>query len=540
MKQSKPEILTPGALAGWGLLLVLAFNFAVRWHLRNLPLERDEGEYAYAGQLILQGIPPYQLAWNMKFPGTYYAYAVLMAILGQTPAGIHAGIILVTSLSILLVFLIGRRLMSSTGGLMAAALFTLLSAVPFTYGLAGHATHFVVLFVCAGTFFLLRAGTKPSWRWTLPSGMAFGLAILMKQHALVFELGAAIMVLGRHWRQKKQAIQPLVILAAGTALPLLITAIVLARAGVWGRFNFWTIQYARQYVSIFPLSAVPEQFAKGFNPIFDSGIWVWILGAVMLALVFFKRGQTSAILWGAGLLVFGMLAAAPGFYFRGHYFLMAMPGLALLNAAGLLALAEWAKQFPQIRMIKVVPGLLFLAVAGELMVRNIPVWFGAAPDDISRKLYGYSSFPESPRIAQYLAHHTTTNDTIAVLGSEPQIFFLAHRHSASGYIYVYPLTEPQPLAPAMRTEFMHEIESARPKYVIYVNTLSSWCSAVIPGETGLILDQMNQWWNTCAQSYRLTGVVDINADRPSEFFWDAQLSSRTNSQPADISIYCLK
>jgi hypothetical protein len=45
--------------AGWLLLaLVLLFNFAVRWHLRELPLERDEGEYAYAGQLILQGVPP--------------------------------------------------------------------------------------------------------------------------------------------------------------------------------------------------------------------------------------------------------------------------------------------------------------------------------------------------------------------------------------------------------------------------------------------------------------------------------------------------
>ncbi len=52
-----------------GLLVILAFNFCIRWHLREMPLERDEGEYAYAGQLVLQGIPPYQLAWNMKFPG---------------------------------------------------------------------------------------------------------------------------------------------------------------------------------------------------------------------------------------------------------------------------------------------------------------------------------------------------------------------------------------------------------------------------------------------------------------------------------------
>ena len=47
-----------------GLAVVLGFNFFVRWRLLGMPLERDEGEYAYAGQLLLQGIPPYQLAWN--------------------------------------------------------------------------------------------------------------------------------------------------------------------------------------------------------------------------------------------------------------------------------------------------------------------------------------------------------------------------------------------------------------------------------------------------------------------------------------------
>ena len=52
-----------------------------------MPLERDEGEYAYAGQLILQGIPPYELAWNMKFPGVYVAYAALMSVFGQIAGG---------------------------------------------------------------------------------------------------------------------------------------------------------------------------------------------------------------------------------------------------------------------------------------------------------------------------------------------------------------------------------------------------------------------------------------------------------------------
>ena len=55
----------------WWTLAVIVFGVtvAIRIRLLGIPLERDEGEYAYAGQLILQGIPPYKLAYNMKFPG---------------------------------------------------------------------------------------------------------------------------------------------------------------------------------------------------------------------------------------------------------------------------------------------------------------------------------------------------------------------------------------------------------------------------------------------------------------------------------------
>ena len=160
------------------------------------------------------------------------------------------------------------------------------------------------------------------------------------------------------------------------------------------------------------------------------------------------------------------------------------------------------------------------------------------PGQICRKIYGFNPFPESPEIARYLAAHTNPDDTIAVLGSEPQIFFLAGRHSASGYIYVYPLTEPQPMAATMRAEFIHEIETARPKYVVYIDTLPSWCSTIIPGDTQRLLDVLNDWWDTyAAQNYQQVGAVDTAEDQPSKFYWDEQLSSRTNTSPAEISIF---
>src|SRR5207244_10308106 len=72
--------------------LILLFVVVVRVRLLQVPLERDEGEYAYAGQLILEGIPPYQLVYNVKFSGIYAVYALLMAIFGQTTFGIHLGL----------------------------------------------------------------------------------------------------------------------------------------------------------------------------------------------------------------------------------------------------------------------------------------------------------------------------------------------------------------------------------------------------------------------------------------------------------------
>src|SRR5215467_1823348 len=101
-----------------GLTILLVF--AIRVRLRQMPLERDEGEYAYAGQLILHGVPPYKEAYNMKLPGTYAAYAVIMAVFGQTPGGIHTGLALVNAASIILIYLIGRKLLDEITGVVAA------------------------------------------------------------------------------------------------------------------------------------------------------------------------------------------------------------------------------------------------------------------------------------------------------------------------------------------------------------------------------------------------------------------------------------
>jgi len=519
--------------------LILMANFGIRWHLRDVPLERDEGEYAYAGQLLLEGVPPYQLAWNMKFPGTYYAYAGLMAVFGQTAEGIRMGIILVTSLSIILVFLLGLELASAGAGWIAALLFMLMTAVPSTAGLAGHATHFVVLLVCAGTYALLRAERKWPQLWTFGAGTALGAAILMKQHAAVFSLAAFGWLVIKAIRSRGKAALQAGTFAGGVALPLAIIAGVLAISGVWGKFYHWTIEYARAYVSITPLSLAPHAFLDGFGPIFSGGMWVWIFGAGAMLLLFVNTSRKRLVAVGAGLLAAGLVAVCPGLYFRNHYFLMVIPGVALLNSAVILELQDRAGRSMKFRGVQWPAALLVLVLAGELAIRNSPEWFLMSPTAFIRKLYGISPFPESPVVARYIATNTVPTDTIAVLGSEPQIYFLAHRHSATGYLYMYPLTEPQPLAAVMRGDFVREFEEAKPRYVIFNNCFSSWSSWQIPGYTDKTMNSFVDWWDDYKQkqNYELVGLVDIGEDQPAKFYWDSQVADRTNTAAANISIF---
>ena len=166
------------------VLVVLLFVGLIRVRLLDMPLERDEGEYAYAGQLILQGVPSYELAYNMKLPGTYFIYALGMAVFGETSAGVHLTLLVANALTIVFVFLLTRKLFGTAAGLVACASYGVMSVSVPVLGMAAHATQFVVLFAVPATLLLWNAVEK-NRRWTLFfSGLFYGLAFLMKQQGI--------------------------------------------------------------------------------------------------------------------------------------------------------------------------------------------------------------------------------------------------------------------------------------------------------------------------------------------------------------------
>jgi 4-amino-4-deoxy-L-arabinose transferase-like glycosyltransferase len=169
------------------VLIVSAFLALIRVRIADVPIERDEGEYAYAAQLILQGIPPYKLAYNMKFPGTYYAYSVILGLFGQTPMGIHIGLLIVNAATILIIFFLARRIFKDgVAAAVAASAFGFLTIDRWIMGLFAHATHFVVFSGTAGLLVLLRAIDSRKTPTFIFSGVMLGLSVLMKQNGIFF------------------------------------------------------------------------------------------------------------------------------------------------------------------------------------------------------------------------------------------------------------------------------------------------------------------------------------------------------------------
>jgi Dolichyl-phosphate-mannose-protein mannosyltransferase len=518
----------------FALVLVVLFLFAgIRLRLRDMPLERDEGEYAYAGQLILEDIPPYELAYNMKLPGTYLGYAAILRVFGETPAGIHIGLLLVNGCATLLVFFLGRQLYGNVAGVTAAASYALLSTSEAVLGLAGHATHFVVLMALPGLLFLLAARRSKNLGIYFAAGLSMGLAFLMKQQGVVFIVFGAQEILWRGWKEpgdRKRLGARLGVYGAGAAIPYLLTCAALYKAGIFGRFWFWTVSYASQYGTSTGLAQGLQYLVKIVPQLFFGAPVVWCFAAIGIFAVIKERGKSAALSFTISLLVWSFVGASAGLYYRDHYFILMLPAICLLAGKAMKWLTEEIAQRAQFKKLVTVPAALFVVGYGASLYSQRAEFFEMSPASVVRQEYGGNPFPEAIEFGKYIREHSEASDRLAVLGSEPEIYFYAARHSATGYIYTYGLMEEQRYASRMQREMMDEIEGAKPEYLVKVMVPASWLRKEKSDTTILLWAE-----KYIREQYRAVGVAEIGWT--TTYHWDKEAEGYSAQSKYSVYLY---
>ena len=275
------------------IILITIIISIIRAGLLDVPLERDEGEYSYFGKLLLEGVAPYKIAYNMKLPGTYAMYSLFMVVFGTNASGVHIGLLVMNAATMLFFFFGFRKLFNDPVALVASSVYGLMAMSSVFLGLAAHATHFVNLFVSIGILFLANYYNNGKLKFVFLTGLAFGVSFLMKQQAVFFMLFGAVGILLPVIMQRTRSIKNIflngVIYSAGAIGPYILTVLLLMLVGAFDKFWFWTVEYASKYTGNVTFSKGMESFITVFTPMWEEFGFFWVLFFAGIILAGFSK-----------------------------------------------------------------------------------------------------------------------------------------------------------------------------------------------------------------------------------------------------------
>lgn len=555
-----PVRTTPGAKANFDIgkylplvLLIGSVLLAVACRLRLLavPLERDEGEYAYVAQQMLHGIPPFVSIYHVKLPGVYAAYYLIMSLFGQSTEGIRLGLLFVNLLTGIPLYLIARRLFGPVTAAYAASIFFLMSLSQSLFGFSANSEHFIMLFLLAGILFMLMGIELLKSDKTLKtmlvfflSGIMMGISYLMKQNAVFFIAFAGLFFVYKVLRSKPVSWKNLFIygfvFAIGAGLPLALVCMIFSRLGLFDKFWWWTWIYPRIYVTAMPwdygkLSLQYALTGAGLGVGILYSFWALMALAVWgIISILFQRSMDRKV-FTIGLLLVSATAITIGLNFYAHYFQLAVPVVAILVAAGCESLLFFWKG----KQNAVFPGFLLLLFALILFINHEKEYlFEMDGTAVSHASYGANPFPEAIEIGKYIEQNSSPNDKIVVLGSEPEIYFYANRRSVTGFIYTYEIYKHHPYAHPFQQQMADEIDTAKPKFIVMMNIDASWFSGYTDRSDTFLFNWSARYIN---RYYSQVGLIDLMYPQPDRYCWDSpEAPCVPQTQDHNIQIFVRK
>jgi 4-amino-4-deoxy-L-arabinose transferase-like glycosyltransferase len=490
----------------WIGLALLVLTLIVRLRLLDLPFERDEAAFAYIGRALWGGERLYTDLYDNKLPGLYLIYALFGRLFGVQPAGIHLGALLWHGATLAVLFLWLREVWGRPRALACTGLYALYAAAGEVMGFAAHATQLTALPAFAGLWALWRGtvqGKAPQAMWFFLAGLGAGLAFWIKQQAFFYAVFGAIFwawwffAAGRP-APRGRALGMGALYALGVLLPVGLSAAWFAAQGRFDDFWFWTVQISSQQTI---QSTNGGFFFKHYFPqVSRHWWWVWLagLGGFMWLV---RQRESTALRQLALLFPLSLLGTSLGGAFYPHYFVLTLPWLAFCAVAGLEAL---------VRRSGTVGWAATALVLAWPVLAHSAYWLSEDDRTTIRRVYDNNPFTEMAVIGAELKKRSAPTDSIAIIGSEPEVFLYADRPSALSHLFFQGVVQQHPRREQFQQQVRQEFYGRPPRFV------------VLPGaQYEHIKDDplVRQIVADLQKDYRTIGVVDIY-DKKSQFIWD--------------------
>ena len=451
------------------------------WLPANLamPLGRDQGIFAWVGQVLLAGGIPYVDAWEVKGPVAHYLYALAMALLGESPLGIRLFDNLLLAATTVALVLFGRRRGVPLWGWVTGCL--LFASYGGGFWHTAQVDGWISYGILLAILLLWHEPSRLSARAALAVGVLLSLAVLVKPN---FALLGALPLLAYSWRgdDGRRPFANVGWCALGGLVPIVAFVAVY---GLRGQLHVaWDVVVAFNLESHFghrpvTLATLPRILTEVLLDPRENAPVIWLLHALALIglIDMARRDRRGAWLlatgWVCGWLV--GVSQNKGFYY--HFMPMYVCAAALAAHAIVRVFAPVSGDL-RARSRNGLVALLVLSMLPTLRPLYLAVNFWTFQAGTRAAERYESQFCENgdelnfchrdvAATAAFLRANSGASDTVYVWGFEALLHLEADRASPTRYGFNYPMVVGSPrYAAAAKDEVIAALTAKPPKAIV--------------------------------------------------------------------------
>lgn len=469
--------LTNKQLAFYSLAL-LAFAALLGSVSLTYPFGRDQGIYAYAGKLLLEGKMNYKEVFDLKPPGIHFFFSFIQLVAGESMLNARILDILWQFITAVVVMIISSRLTRSIYLPVISAFLYIFLYYRLDYWHTLQADGALNLFFALTVLLTISSYYSHSFLKIFASGLVFGIALLFKYTIILFLPLLLLCFMYSSSELRSLRIKNIVVFLSG--LLSIIISVILLYQFTGALAELINVQFVQTplYTSIAYETEsggyIFSQLLKLFvYSVYAPLIWFAIAGFTLLIRA--KKIDFPSLVvfsWVAASL-FSLIIQWKFYYY--HFLVIIAPlavGAVYFVSLLLVKLPEKKKYAAKWAL-----AVFFIAFAGYAFkpyLTSYPVLFSVLSQQRSLKdAYKYNGFTtdsvfmisKTLRAVETVENETNKTDNIFVWGFDPLVYYLSGRNCTSRFIYNFPLLWKGENSD-LKKEFMGKMEANPPKMIL--------------------------------------------------------------------------
>ncbi len=411
------------------IFILLILSIIYRMFFIYMPLDREEGTYAYIAERIEKGELPYKDIFVNKQPFIFYIYKTAFKFLGTS----YEAIRIFTNFYILVMLLVFysfiREFFNKWLSLLILFFFIMHLNNHNIHGLNSNTEIFIFLPVFVAYIFLCSTVDKYFHINLFLTGFFIGIATFIKLIA-AFILFVALIYILKYF--KKNKIKYILWLFSGFITLVILLFLWCIKNNMLKEFIEYTFFYNFNNLLRFDLKNTFFILIKN-GWIFIKTNLILFVGFLYGLYLFFKNKKIKIIFLSllSSLLFFIYISFSPNYY--PLYYLVLIPFLSILSAIFINEFYLFLCKKTNNKKIAVSLAIIAVVIYSLYFIK-INNFLNFIKSNYKTKDIYY----EAKAIAEIINLNKKEKQNILVFANEPEIYFYTHTQSPFKYIYNYP------------------------------------------------------------------------------------------------------